>query len=349
MASKRRTIDPEVLQHPAFRRAGFVERELWIGLILLADDEGRLRADPLTLAETIFSPLCHQVTEAAVDAALHYWADAGWLMLYGDNNAFLTGWYEHQYIQDRGRDSSGIAAPPCTLNSWAVADRIFEWYAASGSKAKTYYRRALRAFAALSDDEQNEIVRTVGTVPGDLEPVRNQFGTSSEPVPLQTERNGTERNTRTNPAPPVGDARQAPAGDESARPKQEPKPLTAQEQAIQDAFTAFPLPGLATGKGYSGLTKLVAEHGIPSVAEWTAWLHTHPQQVPDGASEWSYFCQQFRAALRRPWVWRGNGAAADATRASPPHVETDAEREERVRIIHIAAAMERGEDPFASQ
>lgn len=338
MASKRRTIDPEVLQHPAFRRAGFVERELWIGLILLADDEGRVRADPLSLAETIFSPLCHQVTEAVVDAALDYWEKAGWLLRY-DGNTFLTGWFEHQYIEPRTRDESSIAAPPCAINSWAAADLVFEWYRAFGGKAKTYYRRALRAFVALPESEQNEILR-----------VPNAFRTRSEPVPNAAERNGTERNTRTNPAPPVGDARQAPAGDESARPKQEPKPLTAQEQAIQDAFTAFPLPGLATGKGYSGLTKLVAEHGIPSVAEWTAWLHTHPQQVPDGASEWSYFCQQFRAALRRPWVWRGNGAAADATRASPPpQQETEAERELRIRTIHMAAAMERGEDPFASQ
>lgn len=188
MAGKRRTIDPELLQHPLFRRAGFIERELWIGLIVMADDEGRLRADPLTLAETIFSPLCHQVTEAAVDAALDYWAEAGWLLRY-DGNAFLTGWYEHQYIQERTRDDSGIAAPPCTLNSWAVADRIFDWYAASGSKAKTYYRRALRAFAALSDEEQSAIARGANS-----ELDNNQFRTGSEPVPLQTEQNGTERN-----------------------------------------------------------------------------------------------------------------------------------------------------------
>jgi hypothetical protein len=159
MMAKRRSLDPELFAHPAYRRADFVQRELWVGLIVNADDEGRLRADPLTLAETIFSPLRHQVTEELIAEALSFWREQGWLLCYNGNCVFLTGWYEHQYIAKDRRDPSALPAPPCAVNSWVVADTIFAWYAAREGARKTHYQTALRAFMQCTDTEQDAILK----------------------------------------------------------------------------------------------------------------------------------------------------------------------------------------------
>lgn len=73
--------------------------------------------------------------------------------------------------------------------------------------------------------------------------------------------------------------------------------------AIQAAYDAFPLSGVATDpKGapkrlYSGLLQLIKARGLPQLAEWTRWLKSHPQTVPDGADPWAYFCAEFRKAM----------------------------------------------------
>lgn len=202
MADRRRSIEPSLFAHPSFRRATLVQRELWVGLIVSADDEGRVRADPLALAEGIFSPLQHQVTAQDVDDALAYWAAEGWLLRYGDGCAFLTGWYEHQYIEARTRESSSIPAPPCAVNSWETAEAVLTWFLDGNSKAKAYYRNALRAFATLSKREQREITS-----------VPNAFRTRSKRVPNAPQYKESQGNTMQGKG---GRAREAaPASDDS--------------------------------------------------------------------------------------------------------------------------------------
>jgi hypothetical protein len=128
-------------------------------LILQADDEGRLRGDPVTLAETVFSPLRHGVTEEAVIEALDFWQERDWLVRYGDDCVFLCGWFEHQYINKERRESSSLPAAPCAINSWAIADAIFAWHAGRDGASKTHYRTALRAFLQQTEAEQEEFLK----------------------------------------------------------------------------------------------------------------------------------------------------------------------------------------------
>ena len=90
------------------------------------------------------------------------------------------------------------------------------------------------------------------------------------------------------------------------------RPLTNTQQAIQDAFTAFPLEGKATEPPgtrakYSRLTGKIKEVGLPLVREWAAWLETNPQEVPEEADPWVYFCRRFIEAMDVPWKWHGKG------------------------------------------
>jgi len=153
------------LAHPQFRRASCIERELWIGLILLADDEGRVRLDMVALAESIFSPMTHKVNERKVREALDFWATPHngsrlpWLMIYDDGQyGFLTGWYEHQWIAKETREESSLPAPPLPVNSWAVADAVYGWYCREKGQKKTFYRLAIRALLQLTVAQQEEIV-----------------------------------------------------------------------------------------------------------------------------------------------------------------------------------------------
>lgn len=303
--AKQRTIDPDLFTHPLFRRASFIERELWIGLIVNADDEGRVRADAITLAETIFSPLKHGVTEDAISQALAFWQENGWILLYADNCIFLTGWYEHQYINKERRDPSGLPAPPCLIGTWEKADAVFTWYADKEGARKTHYRTALRAFYQLSEAEQEQYMSRTCS-----EHVLNILAPASK----GREGNRTERKGRTTKgkglAPPIGDA----PSDNAV------KPLTPQQQIIQEAYAAYPLSGKSTGKGYSGVATAVSQYGIPAVQEWIDWLRENPQTVPEGADPWAHFCLAFRAALSRPWEWKknGNGNATAGSSGKPP-------------------------------
>lgn len=174
----RRSIEPGMLAHPLFRRASLVAREVWLGLILMADDEGRVRLDVIALAEAIFSPLTHKVTTKKVQEALDFWGSAHeadklpWLVVYGEGAyGFLSGWYEHQYIRPGEREKPGerdgrpgqreessLPAPPVPVNSWQAADAVYRWYCRAQGQKKTYYRLALRALSQLPVAQQQAIV-----------------------------------------------------------------------------------------------------------------------------------------------------------------------------------------------
>ena len=179
----RRSVSPGLLAHPIFRRATLIERETWIGLILVADDEGRLRMDLVPLAEAIFSPLTHKVTAKKLKDALDFWSTAHdngkppWLMVYGDGAyGFLTGWYEHQLIRDELREVSSLPAPPVPVNSWLAADAVYRWYCREKKQKKTYTRLAIRALSSLTVAQQTAII---------AEELRNSYTTVQQQLRVE--------------------------------------------------------------------------------------------------------------------------------------------------------------------
>lgn len=119
-----RSIDSDIWQHAAFRKASMTVREVFLFLFsCAADDEGRFLADPETILEAAFSRR-HPVTEQDIAEALDYLAKAELVLLYGEASeyGFLCGWYEHQYIQRDRRTLSTLPEPPVAIASWRAAD-----------------------------------------------------------------------------------------------------------------------------------------------------------------------------------------------------------------------------------
>ena len=315
MARKRRSIDPDLWSHLKYRRAPLVAREVWIALITLADDEGRVQTDALSLTEMLFSPRTHHVGVSKVEEALALWEREGWLLRYGEDCIFLTGWYEHQYIPERDRQPSSLPPPPSSLgqpymeatsslgqpyivNSWLVADAIRDAYAVSrkgsNGSSKPQFRSALRAFTHLSGEEQETILSQ----------------TCAKHVSNMTEGKGREVfDVKAVKALGRGmeEGNDSAASDDAGDPPTDlVRELTPTQQAIQNAWEAFGQTGIATDppeskrRRYSGLVRLVQEHGIPVVEEWCAWLRTHPETVPEGSPPWPYFCTRFKQAMAAP-------------------------------------------------
>lgn len=95
-----RTLKPEHRQH---RKVGpLTDREyrLWVGMILEADDDGRLVADPAFLRASVFTYQA-KLTVAQVDAALRRLDAVGLVHLYrvgGIQYAEFPSWADHQKI-----------------------------------------------------------------------------------------------------------------------------------------------------------------------------------------------------------------------------------------------------------
>jgi len=126
-----RTIDPKLWQHPFFRKQPWYVRDVFIFLFSShADDEGRFVADAFTILEGAFSRN-HPVTEEDVEEALAALVNSKLTLRYGTDNeyGFLTGWYEHQYIEKRRRSESSLPPPPVSICSWEAADIIRRQYA----------------------------------------------------------------------------------------------------------------------------------------------------------------------------------------------------------------------------
>jgi hypothetical protein len=147
-------------------------------------------------------------------------------------------------------------------------------------------------------------------------------------TPSETETETETEERRERRAPPDGDA--APAAPvKDLRPAEKPKTPTAVQRAVEEAWAAHdlgPLPK-APLKGYSGLVKLVQQHGVPKVQAWAAHVSRDPPPVPEGANAWDWFCARFRAALNRPFEWDGTRGKPKPNRGLLPatrgKVETD--------------------------
>ena len=94
-----RTLKPECWQDEAIGKLGPWERLLFVGLITMADDEGRLRALPSAIAGHVFP--YDDVPPAKVKKWLRAIEAVDLVVLYdhdGVRYAAITGWSTHQKI-----------------------------------------------------------------------------------------------------------------------------------------------------------------------------------------------------------------------------------------------------------
>ncbi len=99
MRPRIRTLKPELWEDEAVGRLGPWERLLYIGLITMADDEGRLRALPGAIAGHVFP--YDDVPPLKVRKWLDTVSAKGLISLYehdGTDYAQITGWSKHQKI-----------------------------------------------------------------------------------------------------------------------------------------------------------------------------------------------------------------------------------------------------------
>lgn len=99
MRARIRTLKPEVWEDEAVGKLGAWERLLFVGLITMADDEGRLRALPSAIAGHIFPYDDHP--PAKILKWLDAIARAGLIQRYesdGTEYVQIKGWSAHQKI-----------------------------------------------------------------------------------------------------------------------------------------------------------------------------------------------------------------------------------------------------------
>jgi hypothetical protein len=112
-----RTLKPEIWEDEAVGGLGPWERLLFVGLITMADDEGRLRALPSAIAGHIFP--YDELTPPKILKWLGSIADAGLIHRYragATDYVQILGWAKHQKI-NRPAPSS---LPPPSVNGHRV-------------------------------------------------------------------------------------------------------------------------------------------------------------------------------------------------------------------------------------
>lgn len=116
-----RTIKPETWESEKLGRLPILARLNFIGLISLADDEGRGRGDSAFLLARLH-PYTQDVTPEAMQASLEILRDSGLAVFYqadGCSYYSLTGWGDNQKI-DRP-SASKLPAPPTAKRRLAKA------------------------------------------------------------------------------------------------------------------------------------------------------------------------------------------------------------------------------------
>ena len=110
-----RLLRPE---HRSHRKVGPLSHlcyRIWVGMILEADDEGRLTADPLQIRGAVL-PFATRTTLSMVEASIHKLASIGLISLYeigGNKYAFFPSW--HDWQKPRFPTPSKIPPPPITV------------------------------------------------------------------------------------------------------------------------------------------------------------------------------------------------------------------------------------------
>jgi hypothetical protein len=100
-----RTLKPEVWQNEKVGALNHTERVLFVGLITMADDDGRLRALPSAVGGHVFP--YDDLSPKRIGSLLERLEEVGLVRLYeyaGKPYAWIVGWSEHQKI-NRKTDS----------------------------------------------------------------------------------------------------------------------------------------------------------------------------------------------------------------------------------------------------
>ena len=95
--ARRRLIDPRVWQSGHFKRLNMRQRLLWLGIITLADDEGKLRGEPAVIKADIFP--FDSVNLKTVESDLSVLGNEGVLHSYqveGDLYIWIPKWERYQ-------------------------------------------------------------------------------------------------------------------------------------------------------------------------------------------------------------------------------------------------------------
>lgn len=100
-----RSLKPEIWEHEKFGKITPEQRLLFLGLITMADDEGRLRELPTAIIGHVFP--YDRVTPKKLGQWLHRLAQVGLLDRYsvvpGEKIIQLHGWHRHQKINRANR------------------------------------------------------------------------------------------------------------------------------------------------------------------------------------------------------------------------------------------------------
>lgn len=100
MRPRIRTLKPELWQNEKVGALSNAERVLYIGLITMADDEGRLRALPSAVGGHVFP--YDDLSPKRIGSLMVRLQDVGLVELYERDDkpyAWIVGWEEHQRIQ----------------------------------------------------------------------------------------------------------------------------------------------------------------------------------------------------------------------------------------------------------
>lgn len=103
--SRRRMIDPDILEDEKFRQFDFPGRLFFIGLILLSNDHGKLRGDPKLLKAKIFP--C-DTQEIPIEEYINRLVELGTIEFYEVNNEKfirIKNWFKYQTLTYRGKDN----------------------------------------------------------------------------------------------------------------------------------------------------------------------------------------------------------------------------------------------------
>lgn len=104
--SRKRMIDPDIWDDSKFNQLDQAGKLIFIGMITLANDQGKLRADPRILKSKVFP--YNNIDLQNVEKAVQQIADLGMITYYevaGEHFARLSNWNKYQTLTYIGKDN----------------------------------------------------------------------------------------------------------------------------------------------------------------------------------------------------------------------------------------------------
>ena len=141
---KKRTIDSKIRASQNFAKLSYRQRDLWQGIIAMADDQGRMHANPMYVRSAVWPYDDIKPEDVSKDLDVLYQAD--YLVLYqaeGTEYLQIVKWWEYQNMQWAGK--SDYPAP----DGWTDRFR----YHGKGRKIYTENWDKPGGFTLSSDDD----------------------------------------------------------------------------------------------------------------------------------------------------------------------------------------------------